>query len=174
MRGHEFDPQPGHFKWMTFLSLLISRTRQSTKKISCQRITISKFTLNPLQHIHVKLSNMNRCSICQCISLNIQMYICSNPTCSRGRPLVPFQRENRMPVPDHQINNKYVYRQRQFRKPTGSEVKWSECSLIIGTGYWCQMFNVILDSSVGLLVGIQSAGDSVPETQDSNPAFSRG
>ena len=31
-------------------------------------------------------------------------------------------------------NNKHVYRQSQVRKPTGSEVKWAECLLIIGTG----------------------------------------
>ena len=35
-------------------------------------------------------------------------------------------------------------------------------------------FRLILDSSVGLSSGIQSAGDSVPETLGSNPAFSRG
>ena len=32
-------------------------------------------------------------------------------------------------------------------------------SLIIGTGCWVQVFSLILDSSVGLWVGIQSAGD---------------
>ena len=47
----------------------------------------------------------------------------------------------------------------QVRKPNGSEVKWAECSLIIGTGCWVQVFSLILDSSVGLWVGIQSAGD---------------
>ena len=31
-------------------------------------------------------------------------------------------------------NNKHVYRQSQVRKPNGSEVKWAECSLVIGTG----------------------------------------
>ena len=31
-------------------------------------------------------------------------------------------------------NNKHVYRQSQVRKPNNSEVKWAECSLIIGTG----------------------------------------
>ena len=31
-------------------------------------------------------------------------------------------------------NNKHVYRQSQVRKPTGSEVEWAECLLIIGTG----------------------------------------
>ena len=56
-------------------------------------------------------------------------------------------------------NNKHVYRQSQVRKPNGSEVKWAECSLIIGTGCWVQVFSLILDSSVGLWVGIQSAGE---------------
>ena len=38
-------------------------------------------------------------------------------------------------------------------------------SLVIGTGHWIQVFSLILDSSVGLSVGIQSVGDSVPETR---------
>ena len=37
-------------------------------------------------------------------------------------------------------NNKCVYLQSQTRKLIGSEVKWAECSLIIGTGYWVQVF----------------------------------
>ena len=71
-------------------------------------------------------------------------------------------------------NNKDVYRESQVRKPTGSGVEWAECSLIIGTGYWVQVLSLILDSSVGLSAGIQSAGDSVSETLGSNPVFSRG
>ena len=35
-------------------------------------------------------------------------------------------------------------------------------------------FSLILDSSVGLSAGIQSAGELVSETLGSNPAFSRG
>ena len=64
-------------------------------------------------------------------------------------------------------NNKHVYRQSQGRKPTGSKVEWADCSLIIGTGYWGQVFNLIclLD---------QFARDSAPETLGSNLAFSRG
>ena len=63
--------------------------------------------------------------------------------------------------------------------PTGSGVEWAECSLIIGTGCRVQVFSLILDNSVGLSAGIQSAGDSVPETRSrdplaSDPAFSRG
>ena len=61
-------------------------------------------------------------------------------------------------------NNKHVYRQSQVRMPTGSGVEWAECSLIIGTGCRLQVFSLILDSSVGLSAGIQSAGDPVPET----------
>ena len=56
-------------------------------------------------------------------------------------------------------NNKYVYRQSQVRKPTGSEVEWAECLLIMGTGCRVQVFSLILDSSVGLSAGIQSAGE---------------
>ena len=56
-------------------------------------------------------------------------------------------------------NNKHVYRQSKVRKPTGSEVEWAECLLIIGTGCRVQVFSLILDSSVGLSAGIQSAGE---------------
>ena len=41
-------------------------------------------------------------------------------------------------------------------------------------GLLSYFFSLILDSSFGLSVGIQSAGDSVPETLVSNPAFGRG
>ena len=35
----------------------------------------------------------------------------------------------------NEINNhKHVYRQSRVRKPTGSEVEWADCLLIIGTG----------------------------------------
>ena len=68
------------------------------------------------------------------------------------------------PPPSKFNNNKHVYRQSQVRKPIDSEFKWAECSLIIGTGCWVQVFSSILDSSVGLWVGIQSAGELVSET----------
>ena len=64
--------------------------------------------------------------------------------------------------------------QSQVRKSTDNGVKWAECSLIIGTGCRVQVFSLILDSSVGLLASIQSAGDLVSGTPGSNPAFSRG
>ena len=63
-----------------------------------------------------------------------------------------------------EINNKYVYRQSQVRTPNGSGVRWAECLLIIGTDCRVQVFSLILDSSVGLSAGIQSAGDWVSET----------
>ena len=44
------------------------------------------------------------------------------------------------------------------------EFPHSEFSLIIGAGCWVQVFFLILDSSVGLWVGIQSAGDLVYQT----------
>ena len=51
------------------------------------------------------------------------------------------------------------------RNTIGSEVKWPECSLIIGTGCWVQVFfSLILSTSVGLWVGIQYAGELVFET----------
>ena len=78
---------------------------------------------------------------------------------------ISFRFENRLMYQRIEIdNNKHVHRQRQVRKSIGSGVEWAECSLIIGTGYWVQVLSLILDSSVGLWVGIQSAGDSVPET----------
>ena len=61
-------------------------------------------------------------------------------------------------------NNKYVYRPGQVRMPNGSGVRWAECLLIIGTGCRVQVFSLILDSSVGLSAGIQSAEDWVSET----------
>ena len=65
--------------------------------------------------------------------------------------------------------------QSHVRMPNGCGVEWAECSLIIGTGCRVQVFSLIIDSSVGLSVGIQSAGDLVSETlMGSNPAFSRG
>ena len=48
--------------------------------------------------------------------------------------------------------------------PNGSGVRWAEYLLIIGTGCRVQVFSLILDSSVGLSAGIQSAEDWVPET----------
>ena len=51
----------------------------------------------------------------------------------------------------------------------------AKCWLIIGTGCQVQFFSLILDSSVGLSAGIQSAGYSVPRDHlGSNPASSRG
>ena len=70
-----------------------------------------------------------------------------------------FRFAYRLSVPGIEINNKHVYRQSQVRKPTGSGVDWVECSLIIGTGCRVHVFSLILDSSVGLSAGIQSAGE---------------
>ena len=92
----------------------------------------------------------------------------SNPAFSRGTQLVSFCQSIDI------NNNKYVYRQSQVRKSTDSGVKLAECSLIIGTGCRVQVFSLILDSSVGLLASIPSAGDLVSGIPCSNPAFSRG
>ena len=54
----------------------------------------------------------------------------------------------------------YTYRQGQVRKATDSEVEWAECLLIIGADCRVQVFlSLILDSSIGLSAGIQSAGE---------------
>ena len=56
----------------------------------------------------------------------------------------------------------YIYRQSQVRKPRGSEVKWAECSFIIGMGH--RVFSLTLDSLVDLWGDIQSADDLVSQT----------
>ena len=48
--------------------------------------------------------------------------------------------------------------------PNGNGVRWAECLLIMGTGCRVQVFSLILDSSVGLSAGIQSAWHCVSET----------
>ena len=71
-------------------------------------------------------------------------------------------------------NNKHVYRQSQLRKPNGSGVEWAECSLIIGTGCWVQVF--LAWSSIAQ--SICQRAFSLLEIQFhrpcSNPALSRG
>ena len=72
-------------------------------------------------------------------------------------------------------NNKHVYRQSQVRKPTGSEVEWAECLLIIGTGCWVQVFawssiaQSVCQQPLSLL-----ANRCLRPPLVSNPAFSRG
>ena len=56
----------------------------------------------------------------------------------------------------------YIARARLGAKANRRWVEWVECSLIKGTGYWVQVFSLILDNSVNLPAGIQSAGDSFP------------
>ena len=53
---------------------------------------------------------------------------------------------------------KNVCCQSQVRKPTGRGVEWAECLLIMWMGNWVQVFSLILNSSVRLAAGIQSAG----------------
>ena len=88
----------------------------------------------------------------------------SNPAFSRGRQLVTFRFEYRLPVPEHRNKQQQtcISPEPGAKAKNGSEVKWAECSLLIGTGCWVQVFSLILDGSVGLWVGIQSAGDKVP------------
>ena len=88
--------------------------------------------------------------------------------------LSPFDSKTACLCHSMEVNNRNrVYHQSQVRKSTGSGVRWHECSLIIGTGCWVQVFSLILDSSVSLSAGIQSLGDLVTETFGSNPAFRR-
>ena len=74
--------------------------------------------------------------------------------------LSPFDSKNACLRQSIKINNnKHMYRQSQVQKPIGSEVKWAECSLSVGTACRVQVFSLILESSVGLWAGIQFAGD---------------
>ena len=54
------------------------------------------------------------------------------------------------------------------RKPTGSGVEWAECSLTIRTGCRIHVYSLVLESSVGLSAGIQSAGDLVHSAEEDN------
>ena len=118
----------------------------------------------------IKISNNKHASIYVCI--HTCMHVCVYD--GKADNLSPFDSNIARLCQSIEINsNKQVYRQSQARKPTGSGVEWVDCSLIIGAGYWVQYFSFILDSSVILWAGIQSAGDSVPGTLGSNPAFSR-
>ena len=69
--------------------------------------------------------------------------------------LSPFDSNNVCLCQSIEINNsKHVYRQSQVQNQlTGSGVEWAECSLTIGTGWWVQVFSLILDSSVSLASG---------------------
>ena len=59
-------------------------------------------------------------------------------------------------------------------KPYQQWVELPEYSLIIETGYCVQVFSFILNSSISLWVGIQSAWDWCHRLPFSNLAFSRG
>ena len=76
-----------------------------------------------------------------------------------------FRFENHLPVPEHRnLQQQTCISPEPGAKANWQWVEWAECSLNIGRGYWVQVFSLILDSPVGVSVGIQSAGDSVPET----------
>ena len=50
------------------------------------------------------------------------------------------------------VSNKHVNRQSQVWKPTGTEVNWAECSLIMGKRLSSSFCSLILDSLVSLWV----------------------
>ena len=52
----------------------------------------------------------------------------------------------------------------RFQRPWFDSKIACPCLSIENRGYWVQDFSLILDSSVGLLAGIHSAGDLVTET----------
>ena len=97
------------------------------------------------------------------VSLYICMHACVRAcvcACARVRACMCVK----LTTTNMYIANKYVYRQSQVRMPNGSGVRWVECLLIIETGYRVQVFSLILESSVGLSAGIQSAEDWVSES----------
>ena len=68
--------------------------------------------------------------------------------------LSPFDTKIACLSQSNKISNKRVNRQSQVRKPTGCDVKWAECSLIMGTGYRVStFFSLIFYSSVDLWGG---------------------
>ena len=78
---------------------------------------------------------------CQLIKINTNKRVCERErVCRYATCLLSIR--NHFPVPEHykKSNNKYVYRQSQGRSHSGSEIQWAECSLIIGTGCWVQVF----------------------------------
>ena len=75
---------------------------------------------------------------------------------------IPFLASEEL-IPWLQLADTYLYLS-QVQMPNGSGVRWAECLRIMGTGCRVQVFSLILDSSVGLSAGIQSAGDWVSET----------
>ena len=101
-------------------------------------------------------------SVCIYIYVNLCVYV---GYAGKDNNLSPFDSKIACLCQSIEINNnKYVYRQSQVRMPNGSGVRWAEHLLIIGTGCRVQVFSLILDSSVGLSAGIQSAEDWVSET----------
>ena len=85
----------------------------------------------------------------------------------RGTQLVSFRFEYRLPVPEHENNNN------KSPKP-GAKVNWQWGQVWMldhREGLSSSSFCLILDSSVGLSVSIQSAGDLVSGAHGSNPEF---
>ena len=80
--------------------------------------------------------------------------------------LVLFVSKWHFSVSEHyqnQTTNMYIASQGWTN--SGSEVKWAECSLIIGTGCWAQVFAwSSIAQSVQVWVDIQTAGDLVSQT----------
>ena len=55
---------------------------------------------------------------------------------------------------------------------SGSGIKWAECLRIIRMAFRVKVFDLILRRSDGLRVGIQSAGNSAPDTPPSFESWS--
>ena len=96
----------------------------------------------------------------------------SNPAFSRGRQLVSFRFEYRLPVPVH----RNLQQQTCISPELGANANWQWVWvdwILADTRDGLSnssFFSFILESSVGLSAGIQSADDLVSETLGSNPA----
>ena len=107
-------------------------------------------------------------SLCQGIKIQpTNMYVCSI-----RKPLA-YARASKLTTINMSV---YIARARcECQMAVGSGGLNACWSYNVGAGCRVPVFSLILDSSVGLSAGIQSAGDLVSETlMGSNPAFSRG
>ena len=99
----------------------------------------------------------------------------SNPAFSRGTQLVSFRFDYHLPVPEH----RNLQQQICISPEPGAKVnwQWGQVGWMLTDhrdGLSNSSFRLILNSSVGLSVIIQSAADWVSGALGSNPAFSRG
>ena len=99
----------------------------------------------------------------------------SNHAFSRGRQIVSFRLKKCLPVPEHLSQQPRTC----ISPEPGAKTKWQAGRVgwmlaDLRDGLLSSFLSLIPDSSASLSAGIQSTGDSVPETLGSNNEFSRG